>query len=84
MILSWLNKKQMASGISNPTIDEIYTTALKAGAVGGKISGAGGGGFMMFFVDPVKRLKVKNALAKFEGSFSHFHFTGIGSESWKI
>jgi len=42
-------KKQMAQGISNPLMDEIYETALKAGATGGKITGAGGGGFMMFY-----------------------------------
>lgn len=44
------HKKQMAKGISNPLIDELYETALKAGATGGKISGAGGGGFMTFIV----------------------------------
>jgi len=45
----WKYKKQMAEGITNPLIDEIYETAKKAGATGGKISGAGGGGFMMLY-----------------------------------
>jgi len=45
-------KQQMAEGISNPLIEELYESAKKAGATGGKISGAGGGGFMTFYVRP--------------------------------
>lgn len=81
---SWLNKKQMASGISNPTIDEIYTTALKAGAVGGKISGAGGGGFMFFYTDNTNRYPVTKALEAFGGKVVPFEFTLKGLYAWTI
>ncbi len=46
----WRFKKQMAEGITNPLIDKIYESAMLAGASGGKISGAGGGGFMIFLL----------------------------------
>lgn len=46
---NWILKKQLASGISNPTIDAAYETALKNGALGGKLLGAGGGGFLLFY-----------------------------------
>jgi len=77
-------KKQMAQGISNNTMDEIYETALKAGATGGKISGAGGGGFMMFYCPANTRYTVKKALEGFGGSFSPFQFTERGLFSWSI
>lgn len=54
----WKNKKEMANSISNPLIDKIYETALKNGATGGKISGAGGGGFMFFFCPTITKIKV--------------------------
>lgn len=60
----WLRKKQMASGVSNPEFDQIYDTARAAGAIGGKILGAGGGGFFLFYVEPNKRQSVLSALAK--------------------
>lgn len=78
----WEHKKQMAIGISNPTIDEIYSTALMAGAYGGKISGAGGGGFMLFYVDENHRDSVIKALAKFDGNFRDFHFEKNGLTTW--
>lgn len=81
---SWLNKKQMATGISNELIDDIYDAALAAGATGGKISGAGGGGFMMFFADSVNRYKVVEALSKFGGDVMNYQFTNNGLDSWTI
>lgn len=56
----WLLKKELAGGISNPMLDEYYETALKAGAIGGKLLGAGGGGFFLFYCE----LKYQNALRK--------------------
>jgi D-glycero-alpha-D-manno-heptose-7-phosphate kinase len=53
---AWTDKKQMASTISNTDIDNIFDIAIKAGATAGKVSGAGGGGFIMFVVDPVKKV----------------------------
>ncbi len=59
---NWLLKKSLASGISNSTIDETYEKAIKAGALGGKLLGAGGAGFMIFYVEPEKQQSVRNAL----------------------
>ena len=61
---SWRNKKKLASNISNSTIDEAYLAAKKAGAVGGKISGAGGGGFLMIYCETEDQPKVRAALAE--------------------
>jgi D-glycero-alpha-D-manno-heptose-7-phosphate kinase len=59
---SWKLKKSLSAKVTNPYIDTIYDTAKKSGALGGKILGAGGGGFVLFFVKPEKREKVKEAL----------------------
>ena len=77
-------KKQMAKGISNTNMDEIYEAALKAGATGGKISGAGGGGFMMFYCPANTRHAVKKALEQFGGSISPYQFTEHGLFTWHI
>ena len=58
----WLLKKSITNEISNSIIDTHYEKALKAGAVGGKLLGAGGGGFLMFYVEPENQLKVRDAL----------------------
>jgi D-glycero-alpha-D-manno-heptose-7-phosphate kinase len=80
----WENKKKMATSITTKNIDRIYEAAIKAGAYGGKVSGAGGGGFMIFTVDPVKKLNLINTLNKFSGSVLNFHFSDNGCQSWKI
>jgi D-glycero-alpha-D-manno-heptose-7-phosphate kinase len=80
----WTSKKSSAKSVSNPHIDEIYETAIKAGALAGKVSGAGGGGFMMFFVPPEKRMDVIFALRNFSGQVSNCHFTKYGMQGWKI
>lgn len=77
-------KKQMAKGISNDAMDGIYEAALKAGATGGKISGAGGGGFMMFYCPGNTRYEVRKALQSFGGSFSAYQFTERGLFTWSI
>jgi len=63
----WKFKKNMAQGITNPMLDEIYETAMKNGASGGKVSGAGGGGFMFFYCPGNTRSAVIEALKKFGG-----------------
>jgi len=80
----WENKKKMASSITNPGIEKIYKAAIKAGAYGGKVSGAGGGGFMFFTIDPVKRLDLIKALNRFNGRVLNFHFSENGCQGWKI
>jgi D-glycero-alpha-D-manno-heptose-7-phosphate kinase len=59
---SWMLKRELATSISTPAIDEIYETARAAGAIGGKLLGAGGGGFVLLFVEPAKQLAVRVAL----------------------
>ncbi len=61
--ISWVLKKKLATNISNQTIDAIYNTALKAGAIGGKITGAGGGGFLFLYCQCEKREAVRSALS---------------------
>lgn len=60
----WLLKRSMSSQVSNAEIDRIYATGMKAGALGGKLLGAGGGGFMMFFAEPETQPAIREALAK--------------------
>lgn len=79
---SWDTKKQLAATVSNPQLDSIYDDAINAGALAGKISGAGGGGFFMFFTPPNKRMALVRQLQKREGQVINFHFTAIGAQSW--
>ena len=80
----WQHKKQMAEGISNPMIDNIYDTAMSAGATGGKISGAGGGGFMIFYAPYTNKYNVIKALNELGGKVMRYTFTGIGLTTWVI
>ena len=61
---SWSIKRTLTQRISNPAIDEIYEAGLSAGALGGKLLGAGGGGFMVFFVPPERREALRERLKK--------------------
>jgi len=74
---SWLIKKSLTNKITNSDIDDIYSSARRAGAIGGKLCGAGAGGFMMFVVPPELQSKVKEALKKL--IFITFKFEDIGS-----
>lgn len=80
----WENKKKMANAITNPMIQEAFDTAIPAGALSGKVSGAGGGGFIMFMVEPTKKKDVINALGKLSGFVMPFQFTEGGAHGWKI
>ena len=61
----WKVKKSLASGVSNQTIDEVYDTAISNGAVGGKLLGAGGNGFMLFYVDKENQQAVRDSLSNY-------------------
>jgi D-glycero-alpha-D-manno-heptose-7-phosphate kinase len=76
-------KKQMAQNISNTMLEEIYDAAIHGGATGGKISGAGGGGFMFFYCPGNTRYKVIKALENFKGYFLNYQFTTVGANSWR-
>lgn len=78
----WQFKKQMTSEISNPILDEIYETALQSGSTGGKISGAGGGGFMIFYCPENTKYKVIESLQKFGGEFRKYNFLNNGIYTW--
>ena len=82
--VGWENKKRMAKGITNPVIQEAMEVAMAAGAKAGKVSGAGGGGFIMFVVEPTKKMAVKEALSKLGGFIMPFQFTEGGAHGWKI
>lgn len=84
MRLGWENKKRSAKTVSNPHIDEIYDQTIRAGAKAGKVSGAGGGGFMLFFVPSEKRMDVIRRLNSFQGQVSNCHFTKHGTQAWRI
>ena len=81
---AWEDKKKMADAITNPMIEEAFNVALKAGARAGKVSGAGGGGFIMFVVEPTRKKAVIEALSQLPGFTMPFNFTDGGAHGWKI
>lgn len=80
----WENKKRMASHVTNPMIQEAIDVAISAGAKAGKVSGAGGGGFIMFVVEPTRKKEVENALKRLNGFVMPFQFSDGGAHGWKI
>jgi len=79
---SWSAKKETAEGVSTAEIDRLYEAALSAGALAGKLSGAGGGGFIMFIVPPEDRLRIIAALREVGGHAEGVQLTADGAESW--
>jgi D-glycero-alpha-D-manno-heptose-7-phosphate kinase len=80
----WLAKRQIASGISTPHIEEIFEIAKRHGALAGKVSGAGGGGYILFLVDPHRRSELTRALNDPDGSVEPAHFVPDGAVSWQL
>jgi D-glycero-alpha-D-manno-heptose-7-phosphate kinase len=74
---AWKVKKSLSDNISNPHIDEMYETALTSGALGGKILGAGGGGYLLVYVPEQNQNRVQAAMSKYETL--DFQFTDTGS-----
>lgn len=81
---SWRAKQATADGVSTARIDELFDIAMEAGAMGGKVSGAGGGGFMFFLVHPEQRFGMIEALNRSGGMASPAKFTERGCESWQF
>jgi len=83
---TWESKKKMASQITNEHIESLYGSALEAGAYCARISGAGGGGFMIFLTDPIHKDKVATALrANDDGGVAYgCHFTAGGVQAWRV
>lgn len=75
---AWQIKRALSAKVTNSHVDDIYARAIQAGAVGGKLIGAGGGGFMLLFVNPEKRQKVREALKDF--IYVPFQFDTSGSQ----
>ncbi|WP_081579998.1 GHMP family kinase ATP-binding protein [Methanomassiliicoccus luminyensis] len=80
---SWEYKKKFTSKISNDHIDTIYRTAIDNGAVGGKISGAGGGGFMYFICEYDRKHLVANELRKLDVDIVQYNFDKYGLQTWR-
>lgn len=81
---SWTTKQNLSDKISNPQIDEVMALAKKAGAWAGKVSGAGGGGFIVFIVDPVYRIQLVRALGTLDGRVVPFQFESNGASAWRV
>jgi len=79
---TWNLKKKLSPGMSNATIDEMYKTAIMNGALGGKLLGAGGGGYMLFYVPESNEFKFRDAMRHYKEFY--FRFTEEGSQSWVI
>ncbi|MGB4843129.1 MAG: dehydrogenase [Ferruginibacter sp.] len=77
-------KRNMAANISNTNIEKIYTAVKEAGATGGKISGAGGGGFMIFYCPGNSRYEVIKALKNFGGEVREYSFVNHGLTTWSV
>ena len=84
LLQSWLAKKNAAASISNPLLDELYQYAIDKGAQSAKISGAGGGGFMMICCEPCRRVSLIRALKEKKGTVLTPSFTETGTQAWTI
>jgi D-glycero-alpha-D-manno-heptose-7-phosphate kinase len=81
---AWINKKKMASQITSAQIDTLYETARRHGALGGKILGAGGGGYLLLYCDFDKKHTVAEELEKVGGQVVEFTFEQFGLQSWQV
>ena len=81
---AWRAKKRMSDRISNPHIDEMYDEACKCGALGGKVTGAGGGGFMLFYCDYRSKHRVAETLVKMGARVDEFAFEHEGMRTWRV
>jgi D-glycero-alpha-D-manno-heptose-7-phosphate kinase len=79
---SWEKKRSISQGISNPNIDRFYNLGMDNGALGGKLLGAGGAGYILFFVPPRKRNRVIKSLIKSNAEILDFNFEPKGTQIW--
>ena len=80
---TWLLKKSLSSSVTSPELDQIYNSAIYSGALGGKLLGAGAGGFFLFFVQPQFRQKVSEQLRAMNCELTNFRFETEGVTSWR-
>ena len=81
---AWESKKKISPHISNNTIDEMYEAGRKSGVIGGKITGAGGGGYMLLYCEFQKKHKVIEALKRLGASPTEFAFENRGLQTWRV
>ena len=81
---AWILKKSFSSKISNPFLDNIYEGAIQNGAIGGKLLGAGGGGYFLFYVQPFEKLKLMSWLESKNLKYTSFVFEDKGLQSWTV
>jgi D-glycero-alpha-D-manno-heptose-7-phosphate kinase len=81
---SWQSKRKLAEGVTNGRLDSIYECAREAGALGGKVSGAGGGGFMFFVCDPRSRFAVQEAIVRHGAELVPLSFVQEGVRTWTV
>jgi D-glycero-alpha-D-manno-heptose-7-phosphate kinase len=84
LLKGWMAKKNAAASISNPFLEELYQFAIENGAESAKISGAGGGGFMMIYCNPCRRIGLIRALKEKQGMVLTPGFTETGTQAWTI
>ena len=80
---AWVAKKQMSDRISSDYIDEMYEEAVKVGALGGKVTGAGGGGYMLFYCRYDRKHRVADRLTELGASVTEFAFEHEGLRTWR-
>lgn len=80
----WRNKRRMSNRISNPELDELYEAARDEGAIGGKVTGAGGGGYMVLYCKNGSRHRVARRLSELGCTVSDFAFEPAGLQTWRV
>jgi D-glycero-alpha-D-manno-heptose-7-phosphate kinase len=80
----WVNKKKLAAQITNPTIDEMYEAARRAGALGGKLLGAGGGGYLLLYCPYLRKHLVAEAVSRLGAQVAGFMFEPRGVTGWSV
>ena len=81
---AWETKKRLSPRISSPFIETVYEEACKSGALGGKVTGAGGGGYMLFYCDHRRRHRVAEALERLGAHVTDFAFEPRGLQTWRV
>ena len=80
----WQQKKRMSDRISSPELDDLYELALREGAIGGKITGAGGGGFMLLYCHFDRKHRVADAMRARGCDVTEVAFEPLGLQTWRV
>jgi D-glycero-alpha-D-manno-heptose-7-phosphate kinase len=81
---AWDNKRRFSSKVTNPHIDQLYEAAKQGGAIGGKLLGAGGGGYLLLFCEFDRKHTVAERLARLGGQIADFSFDFSGLQTWEV